>query len=335
MAEGGPRPGEFDLIARYFAPLARDPAARGLVDDAAVLIPPPGRELVLTKDALAANIHFFSTDDPQDVAEKALSVNLSDLAAKGADPLGYLLAIALPSEWTEEWIAGFSTGLAANQDRYGWSLLGGDTIRSPNGLMVSVTAIGAVPTGESVSRAGARPGDVLFVSGTLGDAAFGLKLRAEEPAAEAWSLSETDKTFLIDRYLHPQPRVALAAVIREYASAAMDISDGLTGDLAHICEASGISAELRLADMPISEAGMAVLAVDPDEIHSIIAGGDDYEILAAIPPDRADRFKAAAAEAGVPVAAIGTCTEQRGDHVTFLDSGGMPVELDDTAFRHF
>src|SRR5690606_19603926 len=173
MPERSERPGEFGMIARYLRPLASDPGAFGLTDDAAALAPEPGFDLVLTKDMVAAGVHFFADDPAASIARKALRVNLSDLAAKGAEPIGYLLGLALPADWTEDWMAEFSAGLAEDQKRYGLSLLGGDTVKSPDGLMLSVTAIGQVPSGGIVRRAGAQAGDLIVVSGTIGDAALG------------------------------------------------------------------------------------------------------------------------------------------------------------------
>lgn len=335
MSEKPSRPGEFDLIGRYFAPLAADPAARGLLDDAAVLSPPAGCDLVLTKDALAADIHFFSTDDPQDVARKALRVNLSDLAAKGADPIGYLLAIALPGDWTEDWIAGFAAGLAEDQERFGWSLLGGDTIRAADKLTLSVTAIGAVPAGQAVSRDGARPGDILYVSGTLGDSALGLKLRAGEARAARWALAGHHTDHLVSRYLIPEPRLGLAEALRVCAHAAMDISDGLSGDLRHLLKASGVAGHVRLADLPLSPAVQAVLDADPDMIEAVLGGGDDYEVLAAIPPGAVADFEAMAKVAGISVMPIGQCQDGEAGDITFFDAEGEAVAIGGTAYRHF
>ncbi len=334
-SEPSARPGEFDLIAKYFAPLAASAAARGLVDDAAVLTPPSGADLVLTKDALAANIHFFSTDAPQDVARKALRVNLSDLAAKGADPVGYLLALALPDDWTENWVAGFAEGLAEDQMRYDWSLLGGDTIRAAGGLTISVTAIGAVPTGEAVDRGTARPGDVLYVSGTLGDAALGLMLRGGDARAERWALERGHGDALVERYLRPEPRLELASLLRAHAHAAMDISDGLSGDIGHMLKASGLRGHVRLADLPLSEAAKAVLASDPEMIERVVSGGDDYEILAAVPPEAVEVFEDGARAAGISVTAVGQCAQGEVGQVAFLDAEGEPVDMVAHAFRHF
>lgn len=330
------RPGEDDLIATFFRPLATDPGALSLVDDCAELTPPPGHDLVLKTDAVASGIHFFPEDPWNEVAKKALRVNLSDLAAKGARPLGYLLSLALPADWRADDLAAFARGLAEDQAEFGLSLLGGDTIRSPAGLVVSITVFGAVPTGRMVRRAAARPGDLLYASGTLGDAALGLDLRLD-PAAFA-VLDDADRAHLADRYALPRPRLALAPTILAHATAAMDLSDGLALDLARMGKGSGTAAEIDLAALPLSPAARAALAADSTRLGRIVAGGDDYEILAAVSPAAAPAFEAAATLVGVPVTSIGRVVsgedEGRGG-VRFLDSQGAEVAIAGRGFRHF
>ena len=331
------RPGEFELIARYLAPLASDPAARGLIDDAAVLSPSGDKDLVLTKDALAAGIHFFADDDPGLIARKALRVNISDLAAKGAAPKGYLLALALPSDWTEDWISAFTTGLKADQERYGCSLLGGDTIRSADGLMISITAIGEVPRDKMVPRAGACAGDTIFVSGTIGDAGLGLVLRSGSKTAADFDLPRSDAERLVGRYLLPEPRVALAPVLRDHVRAAMDVSDGLAGDVGHMCRAGGVAAEIRIDDVPLSDPFRRALQADPSLRTRAVRGGDDYEIVCAVAPENEAAFCKAAEKAGIPVAAIGRFTEGAGggNAPVFVDADGRPVDLGGSSFSHF
>ncbi len=327
---------EDDLVASFFRPLAVDPGALNLVDDCAALTPPPGHDLVLKTDAVAAGVHFFPDDPWEEVARKALRVNLSDLAAKGSRPLGYLLSLALPADWRDADLAAFSRGLARDQDEFGISLLGGDTIRSPSGLVVSITVFGAVPTGRMVRRAAARPGDVLFVSGTLGDAALGLDLR-REPTAFAAS-SEAERRHLLHRYALPQPRLALAPAVLAHARAAMDVSDGLGLDLARMGRGAGTAAEVDLAALPLSDAARTALAADPRRIERIVSGGDDYEILAAVPPSACDDFRRAADVAGVPVTAVGRVTEASGEErggVRFLASDGSAAKMSGGGFRHF
>src|SRR5580692_136815 len=215
-----PRPGEDDLIARYFAPLA-GPAGLGLRDDAALIRPPAGHELVVTTDALVAGVHFFADDPPGAIARKALRVSLSDLAAKGAAPLGFVLNLALPSDWTAEWLAAFAAGLGEDAAAYACPLIGGDTVKTPGPLSLAITAFGVVAPGRFAARSGARAGDAIYVTGTIGDAALGLRLRL----GQGPSLAKAHRDFLLDRYLLPQPRMALAPAMARFAGAGMDISD--------------------------------------------------------------------------------------------------------------
>jgi thiamine-monophosphate kinase len=324
------RPGEFELIERYFRPLAGDPGALSLTDDAAVYAPPGGHEVVLKADLIAEGIHFFSDDPPKSIASKALRVNLSDLAAKGATPVGYLLSLALHADWTEAWIAGFAAGLAADQARYGVSLFGGDTSRAAGGTVVSVAAFGEAPKGSIVRRAGAKPGDIVFVSGTIGDAALGLRIRLGTLDAMPAGGSADH---LLDRYLHPQPRVELAPVIRRYATASLDVSDGLVGDFAHICKQSGVGGEIEADAVPLSAGAKALVASDPTALATVLTGGDDYEILATVREGDADEFAEAAAMAGVPMTRIGRVIEGQGPPVVLGPEG--PIRLGHFSHTHF
>ncbi|WP_075215554.1 thiamine-phosphate kinase [Mongoliimonas terrestris] len=336
------RPGEFELIARVFAPLAGE-GALGLVDDAAGFAPPPGHDLVLTKDALAADVHFFRADPWDAVARKALRVNLSDLASKGAEPVGYLLGLGLPSDWTLADVDAFGRGLAADQAEYGIRLFGGDTIRSPDRLVLSVTAIGTVPAGRMVRRGGACPGDLIVVTGTIGDAALGLALRLDPDLAARVGLPDADRDHLLDRYLLPQPRTAVAAAVLAHASGAMDISDGLVGDLAKMAAASSAHIQIDAALVPLSEAARAAIArleghqgdagVPADPLRTALTGGDDYEIAAAVPEMQVDAFVADCLAAGVPATVIGRVTAGEGVRVNGRDSA--PLDLGGGSFRHF
>lgn len=321
---------EDDLIARYFAPLA-GAGGLGLRDDAALLVPPPGHDLVLTKDAVVGGVHFFPEDPPDSVARKALRVNLSDLAAKGADPLGFLLALALPHDLDAGWLPAFAGALGADARDYAIPLLGGDTVSTPGPVMVSVTAIGTVPTGTMVPRTGVHPGDLIYVSGTIGDATLGLHLRLDVTAGT--SLDEAARQHLLTRYLEPLPRLALRNALRDFASGGMDVSDGLVGDLAKMLRVSGVGATIRLADVPLSAAAQA-MAQDPALFDRALTGGDDYEILAAIPPRKAADFEAAASAAGVAVTAIGVAGAS-GTTVAFLDAVGSPRVFATGSFSHF
>src|SRR5262249_13132290 len=217
------------LIARFFRPLASHPGALGLADDAAVLVPPAGCDLVRRTDAMVGSVHFLAEDRAAAIARKALRVNLSDLAAKGAVPAGFLLSLALPEPTSEAWLADFADGLRADAELYRCPLLGGDTDRTPGPAMVSIAAFGTVPQGEMVRGSGAKPGDAVFVSGTIGDAALGVRLRREPGLAARYGLGAEERDHLLARYLVPEPRMALAEVLRRHASAAMDVSDGLAG----------------------------------------------------------------------------------------------------------
>ncbi|WP_018697720.1 thiamine-phosphate kinase [Amorphus coralli] len=327
------RPGEFELIERYLAPLATDKGAAGLKDDAAIVHPNTRTDIVLTKDALAAGVHFFLDDPAGTIAAKALRVNLSDLAAKGADAFGYLMALALPADWTEEWLAAFVEGLAADQARYGVTLLGGDTLKASGGLTVSITALGRLPEGAIVRRSGARPGDRLFVTGTIGDAALGLALRLEPELADRWRLSAEAQAHLADRYLLPQPRTAAARAVRTHAHAALDVSDGLCGDMKRMAKASGVAMRVDAQRIPLSSAVATAVAMEPEALGRALRGGDDYEIVAAVPAADAESFVAEIRDAGLAVEEIGVVEEGAGVRIDGRD--GEPLDLGAGAFHHF
>ena len=322
------------LIAQYFRPLAKHPAALGLADDAAAITPPPGHDLVLKTDGLIAGVHFFADDPAEGVARKALRVNLSDLAAKGAAPLGFLLAIALPKDVKEEWLAEFATALGEDADSYKCPLLGGDTDSTPGPISISIAAFGTVPTGTMVKRSGAKPGDYLFVSGTIGDAALGLRVRRDPATAKTWTLEAAMADHLLARYRLPQPRNALAEAVRAHASAAMDVSDGLAGDLAKLCRVSNVSADIEAARVPLSAAAARALGSDPASIEPILTGGEDYEILCAVPPTAAEPFRAAAEGAGVAVTEIGRIIAGFVPP-RFLDASGRPLSFARPGYSHF
>jgi thiamine-monophosphate kinase len=317
------------LIARYFGPIASHPGALGLSDDAAVVTPPPGHDLVLKTDGAIAGVHFFREDDAGSVARKVLRMNLSDLAAKGAKPLGFLLSVALPADTGEAWLVGFATGLRADAEAYGCPLFGGDTDKTPGPLSISVAMFGTVPQGSMVKRAGARPGDIVFVSGTIGDAALGLLLRK----GASWPLPDAQREHLLSRYLLPQPRTALAEAVRLYASAAMDVSDGLAGDFTKLCRVSQVAADIEAERVPLSDSARAAIESDSALREAALTGGDDFEILCTVPPDKADAFRAAAKSASIPVTAIGTIAAGQG--VTFRDGRGAPMSFKRLSFSHF
>ena len=292
---------EDTLIARYFAPIA-GPAGLRLIDDAAVLAPPPGMDLVVTADALVAGVHFFADDPAGSIARKALAVNLSDLAAKGAEPLGFVLTLALQAGWTADWLGAFAAGLAEEAASAPCPLLGGDTVRTPGPLTLSITAFGTVPHGRMVRRTGAVAGDRLYVTGTIGDAALGLRLRR----GDVLGLGHGERDHLRDRFLHPRARLVLRAALLAHAHGAMDVSDGLVGDLAKMMRASGATAEVELGAIPLSPAARTAIAAAPDLFDVAVTGGDDYEILAAVPVAEAAAFERAAMASGIAVTPIGT-----------------------------
>ncbi len=325
------RPTEDEIIEKYFAPLA-GPAGLGLADDAAAFVPPAGRDLVVTKDMLCAGVHFFADDPPGAIARKALRVNLSDLAAKGAEPLGFLLGLALPDDWTPDWLAAFAAGLGEDAAAYRCPLIGGDTVKSPGALTLSITALGSVPAGLRLTRSSVAENDILYVSGTIGDAVLGLGLRSLPAPAWGLELSAESQVFLRERYLLPQPRLALGAALQASAHAAMDISDGLAGDLAKMLRLSGLTAEI--GEVPFSAAAQEALRAEDGLIAALLTGGDDYEILAAVPPDAAASFERAAAAAQVPVCRIGVA--QRGTNPpVFHDAAGRAIQLKSLSYGHF
>ena len=336
MAPRKPQPqsGEERLIARYFRPLARHPGALGLTDDAAVLTPPAGAELVLTTDAIVGGVHFFPADRADMVARKALRVNLSDLAAKGAKPAGFLLSLALPKRIGEGWLASFARGLGGDAETYSCPLLGGDCVRTPGPLTISIAAFGTLPQGTMVRRSGARAGDRIVVSGTIGDAALGLVLRSDAGAAKRWRLDRSQRGHLAERYLLPRPRNAIAEALRARASAAMDISDGLVGDLGKLCAASGIAAEVEAERVPLSQAARRALAADPALIETVLTGGDDYEVIGTVAAGKLASLQAAAGAAGVPLTEIGGVRKGRGT-VRVLDRDRKPLLFKRPAFSHF
>ena len=289
---------------------------------------------MLKTDAVIGGVHFFPEDPAAAVARKALRVNLSDLAAKGAVPAGFLLSLALPAGTSDDWPREFAEGLRADAERYACPLLGSDTDRSPGPVMVSIAAFGIVPHGTMVRRNGARPGDCVVVTGTIGDAALGLKLRREPGRAAWYRLAAGEREHLLSRYLVPEPRVGLAEQLRRHASAAMDVSDGLAGDLAKLCGASGVSAEIAIERVPFSDAAKRLIAADPGARELAVTGGDDYEILCSVPRDRMEALRNAALSSGIAVTEIGRIVE--GEVTALLRDGqGMPLKFSRPSFSHF
>ena len=327
-----PASGEDALIARYFKPVAADPGAFGLDDDAAVL-KPLGADIVVTTDAIVEGVHFLPDDPPDTVARKALRVNLSDLAAKGATPAGFVLTLALRTA-DDAWLKPFAGALGEDAKSYLCPLLGGDTVSMPGPLTISVTAFGRVPADKMVRRRGARRGDRVVVSGTIGDAALGLDILKGGAVAAALAGDEAARQMLVGRYRVPQPRNALAAAVRTHASAAMDVSDGLVGDLTKLCAASGVSAAIHAPGIPLSRAAAALVANGTVGIESLIAGGDDYEILCTVPEADFEAFANDARKAGVAVTPIGAVIA--GSAIpSFLDVQGRELVLKRRSWSHF
>lgn len=315
--------GEFDLIERFFTrPAERSPLGAG--DDCALLAPRAGMQLAVSTDMLVEGRHFLSTVDPQRLGHKALAVNLSDLAACGAQPLAFTLALSMP-QVDEAWLAAFSRGLFALADAHRCELVGGDTTRGP--LNICITVFGEVPAGQALLRSGARPGDDLYVSGTLGDARVALEVfrGALSLPAEAFEAARA-------RMETPTPRIALGQSLRGIASAAIDISDGLAGDLRHVLRYSGVGATIE------AQAAVNLLACrehvpEPQRLEFVVAGGDDYELLFTAPPARRQAVEHAAREADTRVTRIGRIDAQPGLRV--IDASGQPVARAFASFDHF
>ncbi|MBS0240750.1 MAG: thiamine-phosphate kinase [Proteobacteria bacterium] len=336
MPENDAKPlhGEQAIIAEFLTPLAAGfPGALGLKDDCAVFAPSPGMEIVLKTDPIAEGVHFLSDDDPADIGWKALAVNVSDLAAKGAMPRAYLMALSFPLAPTRAWMTAFARGLGEAQVAFGIQLAGGDTDRRPGPITVSITVLGEVPAGRMVRRATARPGDLLYVTGQLGRGALGLALHRDPILAQRWRVSTADAAAEVRRFHRPEPRLALREALLGHASAAMDLSDGLVKDLGRMAKASGCGAQVLASLVPRSAVGNAAIADDPEHWASILATGDDYEVLAAVPPDRARHFEDLAAASPFPVTRIGEMTA--GGRVEILGADGTPLTFDRTGWDHF
>ena len=322
--------GEFDLIARHFTrPVRR--AVLGVGDDCALLAPAPGMQLAISSDMLVEGRHFFADVDPEALGHKALAVNLSDLAACGARPLAFTLALSLPRV-DEPWLAGFSRGMWALADAHGCELVGGDTTQGP--LNICITVFGEVPAGQALLRSGARPGDDIFVSGTLGDARLALEALLGHITLDADTLARARQ-----RLERPSPRVALGLQLRGVASSAMDVSDGLLGDLGHILKASGVGACIDIeatskliaaSAYPSSVSGQFDLETTR---RCTLAGGDDYELVFTAPPSRRDAVAAASQASGTPVTRIGTVMAEPG--LQLVDAQGLAVENRYASFDHF
>lgn len=327
------RMNEFELIRRHFAELtpARADVPLGIGDDCALLRPPAGRELAITIDTLIAGRHFPPATAPFDIGWKALAVNLSDLAAMGAEPLAFLLALSLPPELPEDWLPAFASGVRELAVQSGIALIGGDTTRGA--LSLTITAIGSVPAGTAIRRSGAQPGDLVCVTGTLGDAALALARSGYAAAVadqrSACALTEHDDLWLRARLDRPVPRLAAGLALRGLATAAIDLSDGLAGDLRHILAASGVGAEVDVDRLPMSEA-FARQVPEGRRLQFQAAGGDDYELCVCLAPERLAEARAAV---DVPLTVIGRITAM--PELRWRDARGIAIAGPEHGYRHF
>ncbi|MBF0426352.1 MAG: thiamine-phosphate kinase [Magnetococcales bacterium] len=329
--------GEFELIRRFFAPLggavaAGMPVLTGIGDDAAVLAVPRTQHLLTTVDTLVEGVHFASTCDPFRVGCKALRVNLSDLAAMGATPHWYLLSLALPSATPVAWVEAFARGLQTTAEAFALTLIGGDTVGTPGGIVITVTVLGLVGQGRAILRSGAQVGDVLFVSGTVGDAALGLAWSRGQLAGVA----PEDASFLRDRLDLPEPRLALGKMLQDaaLAHAAIDLSDGLIADLGHLGVASGIEARIDLERVPLSDAARRVIdGREGEMLPGLLAGGEDYELAFAAPAGARPAIMEIARRLALPITEIGTCAASKPGVV--VSRGGAPMVIDRGGWSHF
>lgn len=317
---------EFDLIRRYFTGKQshREDVVLGIGDDAAVLSPPPDYSLVVTTDTLVSGVHFPEDTQPEAIGYKSLAVNLSDLASMGARPAWFTLSITLPDE-DERWLTEFARGLLTLADEFHIQLIGGDTTRGP--LSITIQAMGFVPENKALTRSGAKVGDAIYVTGTVGDAGAGLKLKQGQLSA-----IESIATELIDRLEHPRPRIAEGMALLELASAAIDISDGLSADLSHILTASKVGADISVDDIPLSS---AYLSLEPvNTWQQAVSSGDDYELCFTVPPDNEEEVKQKLDASGCRCTRIGAISSQS-DTVRWLDHQGNEINLTVTGYDHF
>jgi thiamine-monophosphate kinase len=319
---------EFERIEKFFTPLATHAGALGLKDDAALLSPSAGCEFVITTDAITEGVHFVGNESPASIAKKLLRTNLSDLAAKGAKPIGYQLSVMLPSKISDDWLHGFTSGLKEDQERFGVSLLGGDSTLSKGFIALCITAIGEAAKGTALLRSGALPDEMIVVSGSLAESTAGLKLLSSDSDA----ISAVEKAYLTERYRIPNPRVSLGPLLKGIASSAMDISDGLMQDLTHLCRASLLGAKINFDHVPLSPATKKLYMSGFLTMEDIVAGGDDYELLFTIPASRADQLPALSKQSGVPLTVIG---KTHAEKAVYLDHKGKVIHLTHQGYQHF
>ena len=322
--------GEFDLIDRFFKPLSRAaPGAFALGNDGALLTPPEGAGLAVTKDLMVAGVHYPEGEEPSVLARRLLRVNLSDLAAMGATATAYALGLALPADVDDAWVEAFAAGLAHDQETFGVALIGGDTVATTGPAVLSLTAFGIAENGACLPRAGAREGDDIYVSGTIGDATLGLRAVRGELAA----LEPQDRAALAARFRLPEPRLALGAALVGLATCAIDISDGLVADLGHLCAESGVGAHVSADAVPLSDPARRALDRSEAAIGDLLTGGDDYELLFCAPPSARDDIEALSHRLDLPLTRIGLM--ERGQGVTVVDADGRPLPIARAGYQHF
>ena len=325
--------GEFDIIASIFAPLAKESGALGLKDDAAVLTVVDDHQLVVTCDTLVSGVHFFTSDPPASIGYKALAVNMSDLTAKGAHGYVYTLSLALPPETGLDWLGAFADGLSEAQELTGISLIGGDTTATSGPLVVTLTALGLVQHEAAITRLGAKPGDRVYVGGTIGNSYLGLKLLENQLLAHTWGLSEEDVAYLTDYYRRPPIVTSSALLIRNFAKASIDVSDGLVADVEKLCSVSHVGADIDAASIPFSSAARKALNAAPNLLLDLVSGGDDYVPVIAVSETSADLFESEVAEHALAFTQVGTITGSK--EVCIFDEGGRAIELKYRGFSHF
>ena len=322
--------GEFDLIARFFEPLSR--AALGafaLGNDGALLTPPAGTSLVVTKDLMVAGVHYPEGEEPAFLARRLLRVNLSDLAAMGAEAKSYALGLALPADVGDAWVEAFAAGLARDQDEFGVALIGGDTVATEGPAVLSLTAFGTVEGGACLTRSGASAGDDIYVSGTVGDATLGLR----EVQGGLAALPTEDRAALAARFRLPEPRLALGAALVGLVTCAIDVSDGLVADLGHLCAESGVAARVRADAVPLSGPARRALAAGEADIADLVTGGDDYELLFCAPPSARGDMDALGRRFDLALSRIGVMEPEQG--VAVVGADGQPLALGRAGYTHF
>lgn len=320
---------EFSFIERYLSPLTFGKSeALSLQDDAAIIPCRPGYDTIITKDAIAEGTHFFKDDSPYDIARKLVRVNISDLAAKGATPYCCFLALILPNNSNEKWLQEFTSGLKNDLEEFGCFLAGGDTTAHNGGLVLTLTALGHVPTGKTILRKGAVSGDIIFTTGTIGDSYLGLEILKGNYKI----LSRQAKEYSQKRYFIPEPRINIGKELLNIATSAADISDGLLADLENICKASNVGAEITLSKIPFSSAALEAINIDNNFLIKAIAGGDDYELIFTAPAHMENKISEISQKTGIKITKIGKITAGYG--VKTIGDNNQSIVINNKGYRH-